>query len=34
MQQFVDLFGGRPGQAERILANLANNQIPLAGLRN
>ena len=34
MQQFVDLFGGRPGQAERIIANLANNQIPLAGLRN
>jgi len=34
MQQFVDLFGGRPGQAQRILANLANNQIPLAGLRN
>ena len=34
MQQFVDLLGGRPGQAERILANIANNQIPLAGLRN
>tara|TARA_Y100001963_G_scaffold60986_1_gene85143 strand:- start:4014 stop:5558 length:1545 start_codon:yes stop_codon:yes gene_type:complete len=34
MQQFVDLFGGRPGQANRILANLANNTIPLAGLRN
>tara|TARA_Y100000593_G_scaffold50886_1_gene95650 strand:- start:782 stop:4480 length:3699 start_codon:yes stop_codon:yes gene_type:complete len=34
MQQFVDLFGGRPGQAERIGANLLNNQIPLAGLRN
>ena len=34
MQQFVDLFGGRPGQAERILAGLLNNQVPLAGLRN
>tara|TARA_Y100001973_G_scaffold99090_1_gene157758 strand:- start:1355 stop:5053 length:3699 start_codon:yes stop_codon:yes gene_type:complete len=34
MQQFVDLFGGRPGQFERIIANLANNQIPLAGIRN
>ena len=34
MQQFVDLFGGRPGQAERIIANIANNQVPLAGLRN
>jgi hypothetical protein len=34
MQQFVDLFAARPGQAERILANLMNNQVPLAGLRN
>ncbi len=34
MQQFVDLVAGRPGQAERILAGLMNNQIPLAGLRN
>ena len=34
IQSFVDLFAGRPGQAERILAALANNQIPLAGLRN
>ena len=34
MQQFVDLFAGKPGQLERILANLANNQVPLAGLRN
>ena len=34
MQQFVDLFGGRPGQAERIIANVANNTIPLSGLRN
>tara|TARA_R100001594_G_scaffold81171_1_gene115710 strand:+ start:383 stop:4072 length:3690 start_codon:yes stop_codon:yes gene_type:complete len=34
MQQFVDLFGGRPGQAARITASLMNNTIPLAGLRN
>ena len=34
LQQFVDLFGGRPGQGNRILAGLMNNQVPLAGLRN
>ena len=34
IQSFVDLFAGRPGQAERIVAALANNQVPLAGLRN
>ena len=34
MQQFVDLVAGRPGQAERIVAGLANNTVPLAGLRN
>ena len=34
MQQFVDLFAGRPGQVERIVANLANNTVPLAGIRN
>ena len=34
IQSFVDLFGGRPGQFDRILAGLANNQVPLAGLRN
>ena len=34
MQQFVDLFAGRPGQANRIVAGLMNNQVPLAGLRN
>ena len=34
LQSFTDLFAGRPGQAERIVANLMNNQIPLAGLRN
>ena len=34
MQQFVDLFAGRQGQAERIFAGLLNNTVPLAGLRN
>ena len=34
MQQFVDLFGGKPGQSARIIAGLMNNQIPLGGLRN
>ena len=34
IQSFVDLFGGRPGQASRIVASLANNTVPLAGLRN
>ena len=34
MQQFVDLVAGRPGQAERIVGGLMNNQVPLAGLRN
>ena len=34
MQQFVDLLGGRPGQAERIVAGLLNNTIPFAALRN
>tara|TARA_R100001530_G_scaffold32947_1_gene25827 strand:- start:170 stop:2077 length:1908 start_codon:yes stop_codon:yes gene_type:complete len=34
MQQFVDLFSGKPGQAGRVSAGLLNNQIPLAGLRN
>ena len=34
MQQFVDLFAGKPGQFDRIVAGLANNQVPLAGLRN
>ena len=34
IQSFVDLFAGRPGQGERILASLMNNQLPLAGLRN
>jgi len=34
MQQFVDLFAGKPGQFNRIIAGLMNNQVPLAGLRN
>ena len=34
MQQFVDLVAGKPGQANRIAANLANNVVPLGGLRN
>ena len=34
LQSFVDLFGGRPGQFDRIIAGLANNTVPLAGLRN
>ena len=34
MQQFVDLFGGRKGQAERIIAGLLNNTVPLGVLRN
>lgn len=34
LQQFVDLFAGRPGQQNRIIAGLMNNTIPMAGLRN
>ena len=34
IQSFVDLFAGRPGQGDRIIAGLVNNQVPLAGLRN
>jgi len=34
MQMFVDLVGGRPGQAERILASLMNNTLPASSLRN
>lgn len=32
--QFVDLFSGEAYQMEKIAGNLANNTIPLAGLRN
>ena len=34
MQQFVDLFGGSPGQAERIVGGLMNNIIPMSSMRN
>ena len=34
LQQFVDLFAGKPGQMGRIIAGLANNQIPMSSLRN
>ncbi len=34
MQQFVELFSGKPGQLERITASLLNNQVPLSSLRN
>ena len=34
MQQFVDLVAGKPGQQNRILASIMNNQIPMSGLRN
>ncbi len=34
LQQLIDLLSGRPGQQNRIFANLINNQIPMAGLRN
>ena len=34
LQQLVDLFSGEPYQAQRILGNLANNTVPMAGLRN
>lgn len=32
--QFVDLFSGESYQLEKIAGNLANNTVPLAGLRN
>ena len=34
MQQFVDLASAEPGQMSKMLANLANNQVPLSSLRN
>ena len=34
MQQFVDLFGGTPGQAERIVGGLMNNIVPMSSMRN
>ena len=34
LQQFVDLLSAQPGQAEKIVASLVNNQVPLSSLRN
>ena len=34
MQQFVELFSGKPGQVERIVGSMLNNQVPLSSLRN
>ena len=34
LQGFVDLFSGAPGQQNRVISGILNNQIPLAGLRN
>ena len=34
LQQFVDLFAGDPKAFGRIVAGLANNQIPMSSLRN
>jgi len=34
MQQFTELFSGKPGQGERIAASLLNNTVPLGSLRN
>ena len=34
LEGFVDLFAGKPGQQNRVIGGLLNNQIPLAGLRN
>jgi hypothetical protein len=34
LQQFVDLFAGKPGQMSRIAAGLMNNTIPMSSARN
>ena len=34
LQQLVDLTAGEPYQFQKIIGNLANNTVPLAGLRN
>ena len=34
LQQMMDLLSGKPGQQNRIIASIMNNQVPLAGLRN
>jgi len=34
LQQFVELFSGRPGQLNRMIGQLANNSLPLSSFRN
>ena len=34
LQQFIELFSGRPGQINRMIAQLANNTLPLSSFRN
>ena len=34
LQQFTDLFAGKPGSHNRIIAGLLNNTMPLSSLRN
>ncbi|MBA87577.1 MAG: hypothetical protein CMB29_05910 [Euryarchaeota archaeon] len=34
LQQFIELFSGRPGQLNRMVAQLANNTLPLSSFRN
>ena len=34
LQQFVDLFSMQPKQLEKMIASLANNQVPLSSMRN
>ena len=34
LQQFVDLFAGKPGSINRIIAQMANNTLPLSSFRN
>ncbi len=34
LQQFIEMFSGRPGSVNRMLAQLANNTLPLSSFRN
>lgn len=34
LQQFIELFSGRPGQINRMLSQLGNNTLPLSSFRN
>ena len=34
LQQFIELFSGRPGQLNRMISQLGNNTLPLSSLRN